>query len=251
MDGLDKYFDHYVINARLKPTFFVIMPFAITTLAWCPQAQQLAGIVLTFLITFGVMAFLSNLVSNKGNQLQTRLYESWGGAPTTLLLRHSDPTLDPHTTRRYHQWIEEHIPGLILPTSQSETDNPTAADGAYLSATNYLREYTRDKAKYPLVYSDLVAYGFARNLLALRGFGIFVSLCSISLNGVFMYFSYSGPTIKEYVASHVSMVLFSTGATVASLILLFILIFSLNNDYVRERALRYAKSLLAVCEVSR
>lgn len=251
MDGLEKYFDHYVINARLKPTFFVIMPFAITTLAWCPQAQQLAGIVLTFLITFGVMAFLSNLVSNKGNQLQTRLYESWGGAPTTLLLRHSDPTLDPYTTRRYHQWIKEHIPGLILPTPQAETDNPTAADSAYLSATNYLRECTRDKAKYPLVYSDLVAYGFSRNLLALRGFGIFVSLLSIGLNGVFMYLSYSGPTVREFAASNFSMMLFSSGAAMASLILLLIFTFSLNDDYVRERAFRYAKSLLAVCEVSK
>jgi len=248
MEGLEKYFDHYVINARLKPTFFVVMPFAITTLAWCPQAQQLAGIVLTFLITFGVMAFLSNLVSNKGNQLQTRLYESWGGAPTTLLLRHSDPTLDPHTTRRYHQWIEERIPGLVLPTPQSEMENPTAADSAYRSATNYLREHTRDKAKYPMVYSDLVAYGFARNLLALRGFGIFVSLCSIGLNGVFMFFSYTGPTIREFVASNLSMMIFFTGAAVASLILFLIFIFSLNGNYVRERAFRYAKSLLATCE---
>lgn len=248
MEGLEKYFDHYVINARLKPTFFVVMPFAITTLAWCPQAQQLAGIVLTFLITFGVMAFLSNLVSNKGNQLQTKLYKSWGGAPTTLLLRHSDPTLDTYTTNRYHRWIEAHIPGLILPSPQSEKESTADADSAYLSATNYLREYTRDKVKYPMIYSDLVAYGFARNLLAMRGYGIFVSLFSIGLNGAFMFFSYTGPTIREFAANNLSMMLFSAGAALASLILLLIFTFSLNDGYVRERAFRYAKSLLATCE---
>jgi hypothetical protein len=32
MDVLAKYFDHYVINARLKPAFFALMPIAITTL---------------------------------------------------------------------------------------------------------------------------------------------------------------------------------------------------------------------------
>lgn len=248
MEGLEKYFDHYVINARLKPTFFVVMPFAITTLAWCPEAQQLAGIVLTFLITFGVMAFLSNLVSNKGNQLQAQLYETWGGAPTTILLRHSDSTLDPHTTQRYHDWIETHVPQLILPTPHSEADDPAAADSAYISATNFLREYTRDKSKYPMVYSDNVAYGFVRNLLAMRGYGIFVSFFSIVLNGAFLYFVYEGQPIREFVAGHMSMVLFATGATVAAIILLFILIFSLNEAYVRERGLRYAKSLLAACE---
>ncbi len=248
MEVLEKYFDHYVINARLKPTFFVVMPLAITTLAWCPQAQQLAGVVLTFLITFGVMAFLSNLVSNKGNKLQAHLYKLWDGAPTTLLLRHSDPTLDPHTTQRYHRWIEKHIPGLVLPAPQSEADNSAAADSVYLSATNYLREHTRDKATYPMVYSDLVAYGFARNLLALRGYGAFISLFCIGLNGVFISFNYSGPTIQEFIASNVSMVLFAAGATVASLTLLIIFAISVSEGYVRERGFRYAKSLLAACE---
>lgn len=248
MEGLEKYFDHYVINARLKPTFFVVMPFAITTLAWCPEAQQLAGIVLTFLVTFGVMAFLSNLVSNKGNLLQVRLFESWGGAPTTLLLRYGDSTLDAHTTQRYHRWIEAHIPGLDFPTPQSEVDDPVAADSAYISATNFLREYTRDKSKYPMVYSDNVAYGFARNLLAMRGYGISISLFSIALNGSFIYFNYEGQPVREFVIDNTSMVLFSAGATVAAAILLFIFTFSLNKAYVRERGFRYSKSLLAACE---
>jgi len=248
MGVLEKYFDHYVINARLKPAFFVVMPFAITTLAWCPQAQQVGGVILTFLITFGVMAFLSNLVSNKGNQLQARLFQEWGGAPTTLLLRHRDTTLDIYTTQRYHRWIAARVPGLTFPSADVETDDPHCADSVYQSATNYLREYTRDKAKYPMVYHDNVAYGFARNLLATRSYGVCVALISIVLNGVFLYFSYAGQSVREFVSDNTGMVLFGVGAAGASVILLLVFLFSLNETYVRERAVRYAKSLLATCE---
>jgi hypothetical protein len=106
MEALEKYFDHYVINARLKPAFFVLMPFAITTLAWCPRAQQVGGIILTYLMTFGVMAFLSNLVSNLGNQLQDKLFGIWGGAPTTTLLRCKTASNFFHFRRRLFQSIK-------------------------------------------------------------------------------------------------------------------------------------------------
>jgi len=249
MDALEKYFDHYVINARLKPTFFVVMPFAITTLAWCSEAQELAGIVLTFLISFGVMAFLSNLVSNKGNELQARLFEGWGGAPTTFLLRHADRTLDLHTTQRYHRWLEAKVPGLKMASGDSEVNDPYGADSSYVSATNYLREYTRDKAKYPMVYSDNVAYGFARNLLALRRYGIGVASISIILNIVLLYSNYRGQSLDDFMNESTAVILFGTGAAGASIILMLVFIFSVNDGYVRERAIRYAKSLLAVCEI--
>jgi hypothetical protein len=139
MEALEKYFDHYVINARLKPAFFSLMSIAITTLAWCPKAQQVGGIVLTFLITFGAMAFLSNLVSNLGNRLQEKLFEAWRGAPTTALLRHSDNTLDVHSKQRYHNWLQSKVPDLVMPSPDYEALHPINADYIYASATNFLR----------------------------------------------------------------------------------------------------------------
>lgn len=248
MDVLDKYFDHYVINARLKPAFFVVMPFAVTTIAWCPEAQQLGGIILAFLITFGVMAFLSNLVSNLGNQLQTRLFGLWGGAPTTIILRHSDNILDTYTKQRYHRWLESKVSGLVMPSSDAEIHAPDAANDLYASATNFLREYTRDKSKYPMVYSDNVAYGFARNLLVMRWMGIGVAFTSIMLNLIFLYSNYAGQSLLEFLNGNTAMVLFGIGATGASIILMLVYAFFLNEGYVYGRAIRYSKSLLAVCE---
>jgi len=252
MEELEKYFNHYIINARLKPAFFVLMPIAITILAWCPEAQQLVGIVLTFLITFGVIAFLSNQVSNLGNQLQDKLFNDWGGAPTTILLRHSDDVLDAHTKQRYHKWLQSKLPDLIMPSPENEASNSNNADHIYASATNFLREYARSKAKYPMVYNDNVAYGFARNLLVLRPIGIGVALVSIVLNLVllFFYFYYSEQSLQNFVENYLSMIIFGSLATIASAGLLFFYMFFINSIFVHGRAFRYAKSLLAVCEKS-
>jgi len=250
MEGLEKYFNHYIINARFKPALFVLMPIAITTLAWCPEAKQLGGFVLTFLITFGVMTFLSNQVSNIGNQLQDKLFNDWGGAPTTILLRHSDDILDAHTKQRYHKWLQSKLPDLIMPSFDGEASDTINADHKYASATNFLREHARSKAKYPMVYSDNVAYGFARNLLVLRPIGIGVALVCIILNMalLFAYFNHYEQSIPTFVESHISMVIFGSIATVASVWLLFFYVFFINSVSVHGRAFRYAKSLLAVCE---
>ena len=103
-----------------------------------------------------------------------------------------------------------------------------------------------------MVYSDNVAYGFARNLLVLRPIGIGVILVSIVLNLVLLFadFDYGEQSLRDFIENHVSMFLFGSGAIITSAILLFILIFFINSTYVHGRAIRYAKSLLAVCEES-
>ncbi len=252
MDALTKHFDHYVINARLKPIFFALMPLAITTLAWCPKAQELGGIILTFMITFGVMAFLSNLVSNFGNDLQVKLFETWGGAPTTALLRHRDNTLEVYSKMRYHNWLQLKVSGLVMPSSESEVVDPINADYVYTSAASFLREYTRDKTKFPMIYNDNVAYGFARNLLVLKPLGIGLNIATIFINIFILsfYFIRSELVWMDFVVNNISMIIFGFGAILSSLILLLAFAVGINEAYVYGRAVRYSKSLLAACDIS-
>lgn len=243
MEALAKYFDHYVINARIKPSFFVVLPIALTALAWSPEVQQVGGAILAFLIAFGVIGFLSNWVSNRGNDIQVRLFSKWGGAPTTLLLRHSDSTLDDYTTQRYHQKLEDRIDGLVLPSFQEELADPRNADARYASAINFLRENTRDKEKYPMIYTDNVAYGYARNVLALRSLGLVSAAVAVTVNLVLL---------NERVVFFTPQQLFHNwpgiGALCGSAMFLFIFLFVVTERHVYWRAIRYAKSLLAACE---
>jgi|CXWL01.1.fsa_nt_gi hypothetical protein len=198
------------------------------------------------------MAFLSNLVSNLGNRLQTRLFNDWGGTPTTILLRHADKTLDVYSKQRYHKWLQSKLPNFTMPSAEIESMNSVDADQIYTSAANFLREYTRDKDKFPMIYSDNVAYGFARNLLVLRSVGVGVTWISILLNAalVSFYFITASEGFTEFVVHNISMIIFASGSILVSVILLWIFVFLINDSYVHGRAVRYAKSLLAVCETS-
>lgn len=248
MDAITQYFDHYVISARVKPAFFVVLPLAVTVMAWWPDAKELGGATLTFLVSFGVIGFLSNLISNRGNKLQTRLFTEWGGAPTTMLLRHSDDTLDKHTKGRYHRQLENQIQGLKIPTRDEELADPVNADSCYTSATNFLREHTRDKKQYPMIYSDNVAYGYARNLLAMKFVGVLSAVIALALNALWL-------TQKIQFSSDVQLILqtliehtLAAGAFAVSMVMMFLFVFVVNKDYVRGRAIRYALSLHAVCD---
>lgn len=248
MEALSKYFDHYVISARIKPAFFAVLPLAATAAVWWPDAQQLGGALLTFLVTFGAVGFFSNLISNRGNELQARLFADWGGAPATALLRFADPTLDDYTKTRYHRRLEALIPGLKMPTEAEERAEGSRADACYSSAVNFLREHTRDKSKYPMVYADNVAYGYARNLLVMKLWGISVAAVGVVVNAMLIYPSVLARWDAGAVSFQDADTLFGLGAGGISVAMLWLFVVVIDREYVKGRAERYAKSLLAVCE---
>lgn len=248
MDALTQYFDHYVISARVKPAFFVVLPLAVTAMAWWPHAKELGGAILAFLVSFGVIGFLSSLISNHGSKLQARLFTEWGGAPTTMLLRHSDQTLDKYTKERYHRQLEELIHGLKMSTWDEELADPVNADACYMSATNFLREHTRDKKQYPMIYSDNVAYGYARNLLSMKELGVISSALALIFNTLLIYQQFQGTKVGLLTIDMLNELWIKGGSFVVCLIMLFLFVAVVTEEYVRLRAVRYAASLLAVCD---
>jgi hypothetical protein len=58
---------------------------------------------------------------------------------------------------------------LRIPSSREEEAADVAlAEAAYASCTDTLRELSRDKPKYPLVFEENVNLGFRRNLWAMK-----------------------------------------------------------------------------------
>jgi hypothetical protein len=249
MITLEQLFDHYIINARIRPALFAVFPLICLILAWIPESKGLGATVLALLATFGFFAFLSSAISNKGNQLQKKLYKKWGGEPTTSLLRHQDDTIDQITKKRIHTWLQEKVNELKMPSPKEEEENPENADEIYQSATHYLREKTRDKQKYKMVYIDLVGYGFSRNLLALKPMGIIISFICIVLNVALLIYQHKelGELINKIIGLNL-LTLINLSALAVSLTFLYIFGFLITSTYVKLRAERYAKSLLATCD---
>lgn len=240
--------DHYVLHARAMPALFVSIPVIVAAFLFLPLNLDKWGTVLALLASCGAFGFISVQVSGLGNKRQRKLFDKWGGAPTSLILSHGNGELNPHTKARYHRNLESLIPGLVLPNAEHERADPESAAWKYDDAVNYLLEVTRDKERFPLVYQDNVQYGFARNLLALRGLGLFISAIGLTLSSVpfiSQLFSESDNSWGMTLGSEWTQ----AAVFIASAMLGALLLALVTETTVEKRAFRYARSLVGATDL--
>ncbi len=90
-----------------------------------------------------------------------------GGLPTTVTLRHGDPTHDAPTKLGFHRFLAEKL-NEPSPTPEQEANDPQAADAFYARGVTWLRENTRNAKKFDVLFNENVNYGFRRNLFGLK-----------------------------------------------------------------------------------
>ena len=122
-----------------------------------------------------MIVLIDQLGRDAGKRLQPVLWASWGGAPTTAALRHRD-TPNPVLLARRHEQLRA-LTGQALPTEDEERADPAAADHAYEAVTAILIARTRQRRKdLPLIFVENCNYGFRRNMLGLRPWGLWLAL---------------------------------------------------------------------------
>ena len=138
----------------------------------------------TLLVTAGGTAVVAQVGREQGRKKQPSLWKSWGGPPTTRLLRHHHPADDLAMPSGLRQKVEEWA-GYPLPDHQDEETCSAWADTKYEEVVRSLLEATRDTSRFPLVFAENVNYGYRRNLWGLRPFGtpiaVILTLCSWTL----------------------------------------------------------------------
>jgi hypothetical protein len=117
----------------------------------------------------GAIYALASVARGRGKKLEEILVAKWGGMPTTIALRHRDKFLDGVSKQRYHMAITAKL-GIAMPTAEEESANPDKTDDIYVGATKRLRELTRSNKQ--LLLKENIAYGFHRNMLAMKPVGI-------------------------------------------------------------------------------
>ncbi len=229
--------DTYSLKARLWPVLLHFLPLGLAVIAWFPEKFAGWGLLLGIATPCGLTALLTELGRDQGKKKEPWLFERWGGMPTTQLLRHRDSTLDPNTKTRYHKKLGVLIPGIEMPSARKEKASPLAADQVYESCGRFLRERTRDKQRFPLVFKELVSYGLRRNLWGMKPSGLIVALIGLVASTVPVV-----TTLSDRV---------TPAAVVASLLSLFLLVWwalRISPDWVRLAGFAYARALLAACE---
>lgn len=178
--------DRYARNARLYPSLLVITPAVFAIMA--VVNLELLGLKTLWvgLGAAGGMYWLSQLARDPGKALESKLWEIWGGAPSVSILRHCDSRIDPITKGRYHTRLVELVPNTPAPTQDAERNNSKAADTCYAAWSAHLRTSTRDQKRFHLVFDELVSYGYRRNLLGLRPYGLTSSILACIVCAVFI-----------------------------------------------------------------
>jgi hypothetical protein len=240
MELLQQLFDPYELKGRIFPAILTLLPLGVSAILWYPNLLDSFNTALTLLGIIIILVVLSKISRNMGIKKQQIMLQEWGGFPTTIMLRHTDQTVDPLTKGRYHAFLRNNIPNIEIPTPEEESEKPEYYDMHYNSAVKWLREYTRDKTIYSILHADNANYGFARNTFGMKGVGIILCLLTLALNILGIYQKYGNDVLTTPFKFWVSVSF--------SIIFIFIWTFFINKKMVRNYADAYARTLLSTCE---
>lgn len=226
-------FDSYTWRARVLPVYLTIAPVVLVIAATLPEGLKLLLAGASAVVFVPLSYFLSQVGSDFGKQLEPALWKSWGGPPTTRFLRHDNDEFNPATRERVHERLRSL--GLDSPTAdQEKADEPRALE-LYASAVDELRRLTRDTARFPLVYKGNAEYGFRRNMLGLKPFGVTLTLVAIAGTGWALLHEWRVASVLAQVPAVISLL--TAGFLLAWLV-------GVRPAAVRITADRYARYLL-------
>lgn len=176
--------DRYVLGARVAPVAVVAFSLFLAISAWIPFSQWpiklLGGSAFLALGAF----VLAQIARDAGKAIEGPLWRSWGGPPTVRMLRHSDTTIAPGSKSLiYRQLIRFSIVDR-LPSESEERQDPGHADELYGVCSEWLRRKALElKAKSPfdVVHAENISYGFQRNILGIKRYGLAISFIALGV----------------------------------------------------------------------
>jgi hypothetical protein len=230
--------DAYDLQARHAPFVFSLLPAVLVAMTIIPglgQTKIVTGSI-AFLVLAAIPLVGTRMARAAGRARQEALYASWGGIPTTAMLRYRDTRLNPHTKRIFRERLSRLGPSFPVPDEAEEQRDPEAADLKIGAAMDEIRKRAKVKG-IKAVHRENINYGAARNAYGLKPFGLATCLISatvlavtIALRGGF------SPTALELVLG------------MAILIIACAKIFGCTSNRVRQHGEAYALALYEAIE---
>lgn len=231
--------DPYERKARVIPGLLVALPLLVPLLCVYGPKHPVLTSVMALLGGCGAIYALASVARGRGKRLEEALVKGWGGMPTTIALRHRDAFLDSVSKQHYHTAITVKL-GIAMPTAQEETTDPAKADDIYVGATKRLRELTRGDKQ--LLLKENIAYGFHRNMLAMKPVGMLVCLFGIAYG--LLIAKVLQVTSPHFVPVNLADPGLAAGLTLLiSLALLVAWLFYFDSEAVRRMGFVYAERL--------
>ena len=234
----DYIMDPYVRSARLQPALLVALPVALGILAWFPEASVIAGPLWGLVAWCGGTALVAQIARDAGKAKEPSLFARWDGTPATRLLRHRSSANRVLLRRRHHK-LRGLLADVHIPTAEEEVADPARADETYEACVQFLRDSTRPRQDFPLVFQANCEYGFRRNFWGMKPLGVALAVGSAAAIAARLYLDVRSNVVLEPTRV-VSMCV--VGVLAAGWLLWF------TPSWVRLTADAYAERLLGALE---
>ena len=235
-----RYLDPYTLRARLAPAVIAAAPafaFIAFLISW--SHFSVSNVIATIGLTVLLFA-LSDFARSRGRRIEPAIFQDLGGKPSITMLRFADASFDRPSKARYVSFIAAKLSESPL-TEEEERRDPAAADAFYERCGAWLRENTRHAKKFSILFNENVAYGYRRNLFALKWPALALNLavvliCIWAIVG-------GGPFAGlQAVQNRILVVL------AVALIHAMYIGFAVNRSGVGEAAKSYGRQLILSCE---
>lgn len=229
--------DHYQRAAHLNPALLTVLPVFATLMLWLPKEATLLAGLISVASSVALAVLLMQFGRARGRAVQERLTNKLGGLASTRALRHGDPLVAKLSRARYHAFLG--TAGLVMPSAEEQSADPGAADEHYRAAADWLREKTRDQKKFAMLHSENRAYGFRRNLLGLKPFGLFLTGLSLIGDLAALYFWGTQNPTREIAGMMLAVLLLVGG---------IVWLWVVTEIFVEDASRSYTERLLAACD---
>lgn len=233
------FLDAYSLQARLFPAILGIAPaIALATVAvtWdtlsLPQAVTTAAVGVLFVGA-------SDIARRFGKRAERELFRDTGGRPTITVLWRADNTFDDLTKDRYRNFLADML-GEPAPTADDERTRSHEVGGFYERCGNWLREHTRDKERFGILFEENKTYGFRRNLFGAKW-------PALTLNVVVVLICLLILSRELNVPNDPTLLQVFTVLVIGAIHALYFLFF-VNKKAVMEASDQYARQLALSCE---
>ena len=233
------YIGEYEIRARLIPALLAVMPavaLAAVLIAW--KDFNLTDAIVSLAILILVVVF-ADLARRAGRAIEPSLYFEMGGKPSVVFLRHRDSNFDPESKKRYLFFLARKLQSKA-PTAAQEDEHPHDADVFYERCSTWLRERTRDTNNYRILFLENCTYGFRRNLLGIKYWGL-------ALNVVIVLASLFCLVFGPFELFNLTHKQFGIIFMVAAVHALFFML-GVNKRGVFDASRTYGRQLILSCE---
>jgi len=232
-------FDSYSLRAQLFPALIATAPVVALFYTLVPWDSFHPSQLVATLGAGALLYGFTDLASEWGRGIQLKIFNSIGGMPSTRLLRYRDQEYRAREKQRWHEFLAEKI-CMTSPTERDEIERPTEADLFYKTAGNWLRQNTRDRAKYRVLFEKNVSYGYRRNVLALKTLGLTLNLSTLTACALLVVYGHHFGLNYDYPTFYFVFIIAAAHATY--------FIFFVNLPFAARSAEEYGRHLIHTIE---